>query len=215
MTTPDKEAIWWAMMPSACCRCLRIGSLGKIVHSRFGSFCILPHTLWTLAASTSTTEHQESFIIDQTLNLEKAMAPHSSTLAWEIPWTEEPGRLQSMRSLRVGHDWATSLSIFTFHALEKEMATHSSVLAWRIPGTGEPGGLPSMGSHRVGHNWHDLAAADTESALLVNLLALLLWRGLKLWNQADEHWNSCRWGKVPKIWTLQLLFCEMEVIRCI
>ena len=41
---------------------------------------------------------------------EKAMAPHSSTLAWEIPWTEEPGRLQSMWLLRVGHDWATSLS---------------------------------------------------------------------------------------------------------
>ena len=45
---------------------------------------------------------------------EKAMAPHSSTLAWEIPWAEEPGRLQSMGSLRVGHNWATSLSLFTF-----------------------------------------------------------------------------------------------------
>ena len=84
------------------------------------------------------------------------MAPHSSTLAWKIPWMEEPGRLQSMGSLRVGYDWTTSLSLFT---LEKEVATHSSVLAWRIPGTGEPGGLPSMGSHRVGHDWSDLAAA--------------------------------------------------------
>ena len=44
---------------------------------------------------------------------EKAMAPHSSTLACKTPWTEEPGRLQSMGS-RVGHDWATSLSFFTF-----------------------------------------------------------------------------------------------------
>ena len=44
---------------------------------------------------------------------EKAMAPHSSTLAWKIPWTKEPGGLQSMGSLRVGHDWATSLSPFT------------------------------------------------------------------------------------------------------
>ena len=82
---------------------------------------------------------------------EKAMAPNSSTLAWKIPWVEEPGRLQSMGSL----SW-TRLSNFTFtfhfHALEKEMATHSSVLAWGIPGMGEPGGLPSMGSHRVGHN---------------------------------------------------------------
>ena len=42
---------------------------------------------------------------------EKAMAPHSSILAWNIPWTEEPGRLQSMGSLRVRHDWATSLSL--------------------------------------------------------------------------------------------------------
>ena len=46
--------------------------------------------------------------------LEKAMAPHSSTFAWKIPWMEEPGRLQSMGLLRVGHDWTTSLSLFTF-----------------------------------------------------------------------------------------------------
>ena len=71
---------------------------------------------------------------------------------------EEPGRLQSMGSLRVRHDWATSLSLH-FRALEKEMATHSSVLAWRIPGMGEPDALLSMGSHRVGHDWSDLAAA--------------------------------------------------------
>ena len=80
------------------------------------------------------------------------MAPHSSTLAWKIPWTEGPGGLQSMGLLGVGHDWATSLSLFPFHALEKEMATHSSVLAWRIPEMGETGGLPSMGLHRVGHD---------------------------------------------------------------
>ena len=44
------------------------------------------------------------------IRLEKAMAPHSSTLAWKIPWTEEPGRLQSMRLQRVGHDWVTELN---------------------------------------------------------------------------------------------------------
>ena len=75
------------------------------------------------------------------------MAPHSSTLAWKIPWVEEPDRLHKSR---------TRLSDFTFtlhfHALEKEMATHSSALACRIPGTGEPGGLPSMRSHRVRHD---------------------------------------------------------------
>ena len=81
------------------------------------------------------------------------MAPHSSILAWRVPWTEELGRLQSMGSLRVARlsDFTFTFH-FHFHALEKEMATHSSVLAWRIPGTGEPGGLTSMGSHRVGHD---------------------------------------------------------------
>ena len=91
--------------------------------------------------------------------LEKAMAPHSSTLAWKIPWTQEPGRLQSTGSLRVGHDWSDFTFTFHFHALEKETVAHSSVLAWRIPATGDPGGLRSVGSHRVGHDWSDLAAA--------------------------------------------------------
>ena len=80
------------------------------------------------------------------------MAPHSSALAWRIPWMEEPW-WATVRGVAEGR---TRLSDFTFpfhfHALEKEMATHSSVLAWRIPGTGEPGGLPSMGSIRVGHD---------------------------------------------------------------
>ena len=96
------------------------------------------------------------------------MASHCSTLAWKIPWREEPGGRQSMGSLRVGQDFTftfTSLS-----CLEKEMATHSSVLAWRIPETGEPGGLPSMESHRVGHDSSDLPAAAAFSH----------WRGPKL-----------------------------------
>ena len=100
------------------------------------------------AASLLPAENLTLFI---QMVLERAMATHSSTLAWIIPWTEERGRLQSMGLLS-----RTRLSdfIFTFHfhALEKETETHSSVLAWRIPGTGEPGGLPSMGSHRVGHD---------------------------------------------------------------
>ena len=96
------------------------------------------------------------------------MAPHTSTLAWKIPWAEEPGRLQSMGSLGVRHDWANSFSLFTFHfhALEKEMATHSSVLAWRIPGTGEHGGLPFMGLYRVRQDWSNLAVAATAIGFL-------------------------------------------------
>ena len=80
------------------------------------------------------------------------MAPHYSTLAWKIPWAGEPGRLQSMGSLRVGQRLSDFTFTFHFHALEKEMANHSSVLALRVPGTGEPGGLLSMESHRVGHD---------------------------------------------------------------
>ena len=78
------------------------------------------------------------------------MAPHSSTLAWKIPWAVKPVGCSPWGRIR------TRLSDFTFtfhfHALEKETATHSSVLAWRIPGMEEPGGRPSMGLHRVGHD---------------------------------------------------------------
>ena len=89
------------------------------------------------------------------------MAPHSSTLAWKIPLSEEPGGLQSMGLPRVRHDWATSLSLFTFmHWRRKWQPTR--VLAWRIPGTGEPG--RSMGLHRVGHDWSDLAAAAVRTS---------------------------------------------------
>ena len=78
--------------------------------------------------------------------LKKAMATHSSTLAWKIPWTEEPGRLQSMGSKTVGHDWATSLSLSCIgegngHPLQCSCLEN--------PRDGEPDGLPSMGSHRV------------------------------------------------------------------
>ena len=75
---------------------------------------------------------------------EKAMAPHSSTVAWKIPWTGIHGiAVHGIAKSR------TQMSDFTFtfhlHALEKEMVTHSNVLAWRIPGMREPGRLPSMG----------------------------------------------------------------------
>ena len=77
------------------------------------------------------------------------MGTHSCTVAWKTPWTEEPGRLQSMGL----HRDTTERLYFHFSlSCTEEVATHSSVLAWRIPGMGEPGGLPSMGSHRVGHD---------------------------------------------------------------
>ena len=88
---------------------------------------------------------------------EKAMATHSSTLAWKIPWPEEPGRLQSMESRRAGHNWATSLSLFTCIGEGNGNPLQCSCL--ENPRDSEPGGLPSMWSHRVGHDWSNLAAA--------------------------------------------------------
>ena len=89
------------------------------------------------------------------------MAPHSSTLAWKIPWTEEP-RLQSIGSLRVVHDWATSLSLFTFmHWRRKRQPTPVF-----LPGESQGHGAwwaAIYGSHRVGHDWSDLAAAAAEA----------------------------------------------------
>ena len=76
------------------------------------------HTLWFhLNKSTEMTwltNMSKALVVSRLWGSEKAMAPHSSTLAWKIPWMEEPGRLQSMGSQRVGPDWATSLSLFTF-----------------------------------------------------------------------------------------------------
>ena len=86
------------------------------------------------------------------------MAPHSSTLAWKIPWTEEPGGLQSMGSWRVGHDWVTSLS-----CIGEGNGNPLQYSCLENPSDGEPAGLLSVGSHRVGHDGSDLAAAALSS----------------------------------------------------
>ena len=85
---------------------------------------------------------------------EKAMAPHSSTLAWKIPWTKETGRLQSMGSRRVRHDWVTSLSLFTF-------------LHWRRKCQPTPVFLPGESQGRgslVGCNLWGRTESDTTEA---------------------------------------------------
>ena len=87
--------------------------------------------------------------------LEKGMATHSSTLAWKIPWTEEPGGLQSMGSQRLRHDGATSLSLFTCMHWRRKWQPPPVFL----PGESQGRGSLSMGSHRVRHNWSDAAAA--------------------------------------------------------
>ena len=140
------------------------------------------------------------------------MAPHSNTLAWKIPWMEEPGRLQSMGLLRVGHNWSDFTFTFHFHALEKEMATHSSVLAWRIPGTGEPGGLPSMGSHSrwvlsdSATPWTAACQASLSSTASRSLLLLMVWiKEIQRKNSRGTYFGQLRVMAVMKstdIWML-------------
>ena len=89
---------------------------------------------------------------------EKAMAPHSSTLAWKIPWTEDPGRLQSMGSLRVRHDWATSLSLSTFMHWRRKWQPTPVFVPGESQGQGSLMGCCLWGC-TVGHDWSDLAAA--------------------------------------------------------
>ena len=134
-----------------------------------------------LVKSLSATWETQVQSLSREDPLEREMATHSSILAWRIPWTEEPGRLQSMGSQRAGRGWVTDTFTFTEYPgaslvaqmaknlpamqetqvwslggedpLEKRMATHSSILAWEMLWTEESGGLQSIGSQRVRHNW--------------------------------------------------------------
>ena len=99
---------------------------------------------------------------------EKAMAPHSSTLAWKIPWTEEPGRLQSMGSLGVGHDWATSLSLFTFIHWRRKWQPTPVFLPGESQGRGS-----LVGCHLCGRIELDTTATELNSTSLMYLLYIL------------------------------------------
>ena len=119
--------------------------------------------------------------------MENAMAPHSSTLAWKIPWTEKPGRLRSMGLLGVGHDWATSLSL---HWRRKWQPTPVF-----LPGESQGRGLPSMGSHGVGHNWSNLAAAAAAARMCITLYS----SGDSLRQDIGILWKiHCAGNKNPK-----------------
>ena len=106
--------------------------------------------------------------------MEKAMAPHSSTLAWKIPWTEGPGGLQSMGSLGVRHDWATSLSLFTFMHWRKKWQPTPVFLPGESQGWGSLVGCRLWG-RTVGHDWSDLAAEAAEDIKEVLTSWKVLW----------------------------------------
>ena len=99
------------------------------------------------------------------------MAPHSSTLAWKIPWTEEPGRLQPMGSRRVGHDWETSLSLFTFmHWRRKWQPTPVF-----LPGESQGRGAWWAAIYGVAQSWTQLKWLSSSSS---RSSRTLLWRPL-------------------------------------
>ena len=94
------------------------------------------------------------------------MATHSSTLAWKIPWMEEPDRLQSMGSLE--SDTTERLHFrFSLSCIGEGNGNPLQCFCLENPRDGEPGGLPFMGSHRVGHDWSDLAAAAAPDSEIV------------------------------------------------
>ena len=134
---------------------------------------------------------------------EKAMATHSSTLAWKIPWTEEPGRLQSMGSQRVGHDWVTSLSLFTImHWRRKWQPTQVF-----LPGESQ-GRVTLVGCHLWGQTESDATEVSQQQQLMIT--GISFWRpvflplfpsSLPLFLHCFPYqWEQCNIGE--KVWAL-------------
>jgi len=126
------------------------------------------------------------------------MAPHSSTLAWKIPWMEEPGRLQSMGLLRVGYDWATSLSLFSFMHWRRRWQPTPVFLPGESQGRGGLVGCYLRG-HRVRHDWSDLAVAILHCVYvpLFSYLFICWWTPRLLpcpgyyKECCNEYWGTC------------------------
>ena len=96
----------------------------------------------------------EDRVLNSQWREEKAMAPHSSTLAWRIPWTEDSGRLRSTVSPKIGHDWATSLSLFTFMHRRRKWQPTPVFLPGESQGRGS-----LVGCHLWGHTEWDTTEA--------------------------------------------------------
>ena len=154
------------------------------------------------------------------------MAPHSSTLAWKIPWMEEPGRLQSMGSLRVRHEWVTSFSL-SLSCIGEGNGNPLQCSCLENPRDGGAWWLPSVGSHRVGHDWSDLAAA----AISFNLIVLHIYCHIyaeifhifggitmkwKLLRKSNFRFFLCWWTEIWLFfvyWYLILWLCLNPLIR--
>ena len=113
-----------------------------------------PTSKWEQKTKIRLSKSKWSSIKPGSLGLEKGMAPHSSTLAWKIPWMEEPGGLQSMGSLGVRHDWATWLSLFTFMHWRRKWQPTPVFLRGESQGRGS-----LVGCHLWGHTELDTTEA--------------------------------------------------------
>ena len=129
------------------------------------------------------------------------MAPHSSTLAWKIPRTEEPGRLQSMESLRVGHNWATSLSLFTFLHWRRKWQPTPVFLP------GESHGQRSLAApiHRITKSWTQLKWLSMHAPIIIITTVVIVWLFFSLPLLLLSHyliWTLCTFIGSNKIYSI-------------
>ena len=144
------------------------------------------------------------------------IAPYSGTLAWKIPWTEEPGRLQSMGLLRVGQDWATSLSLFTFMHWRRKWQSTPVFLPGESQGQGS-----LVGCRLWGCTESDTTEATSQQQRWYNVENIFTWKGLLL-NKWKWYYVNCvsllEWqliwnAQIPKaIWNL---FAYITVCVCV
>ena len=134
-----------------------------------------------------------------TLIPKKAIAPRSSTLAWKSPWTEHPGRLQSLGSLRVGHDWATSLSLFTFLHWRRKWQPIPVFLPWESQGWGS-----LVAVYGVTQSWTRLKQLSNSSSRWL-LFQRRKWQPNQVFLPRESHvqrtlMGCCPWGCKSQSW---------------
>ena len=135
-----------------------------------------------------------------TPNTEKAMAPHSSTLVWKTPWTEELGRLQSMGSLRVRHNWVTSLSLFTFMHWRRQWQPTPVFLPGESQGRGCLVGCRLWGcTSRTQLKWLSSSSSNTPN---ISTMSLPM-KGNSLWG--NNHLLTCEPQVTMMRWNYKFL----------
>ena len=146
LENPMDGGTWWAAVHGVTQSQTRLSDFTFFLSSWSKFTNITQSGVWGIYWKVLRLKVQAIILYNTThLNPEKAMAPRSSTLAWKIPWMEEPGRLKSMGSQRVGHDWATSLSLFTFMHWRRKWQPTPALLPGESQGRGSLVGCPLWG----------------------------------------------------------------------